>query len=136
MVTSLEIPNSKPRSRLRKVRSPNFWKLKVQKFETSSLSVKEFCAQESVALSTFSRWLRTFRKSDRPESFIPLEVLPAEESGPPKKASESSALPVDSRCFKLFIKGDLFLEIKEGFSPTTLQKIVSALSGGIHGSVS
>ena len=88
MATTLEIPNSKPRSRLRKVRSPNFWKLKVQKFKTSSLSVKEFCDQESVALSTFSRWLRTLRKSDRQESFIPLEVVPPEESGLPSKASK------------------------------------------------
>ncbi len=136
MASSPEILNSKPRSRLRKVRSPNFWKLKVQKFKTSSLSVKEFCDQESVALSTFSRWLRTLKKSDRQESFIPLEVLPTEESGPLSKASESSAFPVDSRCFKLFLKEDLFLEIKEDFSPTTLRKIVSALSGGIHGSIS
>ena len=136
MATSPEILNSKPRSRLRKVRSPNFWKLKVQKFETSSLSVKEFCDRESVALSTFSRWLRTLRKSDRQESFIPLEVVPPEDSEKTPKASESSSPPVDSRCFKLFIKGALFLEIKEDFSPTTLRKIVSALSGGIHGSIS
>ena len=53
MTATLEPPNSNPRSGLRKVRSPNFWKLKVQKFEASSLSVKEFCDQESVALSTF-----------------------------------------------------------------------------------
>jgi hypothetical protein len=114
----------------------SYWKDQVLKFERSGLSAKAFCDQESLGLSTFFRWRRHLKESGGEETFIPLEEVFQEEPEAPPPVSKMPPCIGAPKSFKLFLKKGFYLEIPEDFSSMTLCKIVSALSGGLDGSVS
>jgi hypothetical protein len=59
----------------------------IEKAENSPLSQKAFCQQEELPLSTFTYWLKKYRRFKKtisaPEDFIPLKI----NEGSPQKQS-------------------------------------------------
>lgn len=59
----------------------------IEKSKNSPLSQKAFCQQEDLALSTFTYWLKSYRRykqtSAAPEAFLPLKI----NEGPAQKQS-------------------------------------------------
>jgi len=68
----------------------SFWKKVLRDFETSTLSPRDFCNQNNLALSTFSGWQRRLREVTEPKpSFIPVTV----EAEIPKTSSPKESVP-------------------------------------------
>ena len=60
------------------------WESALKEFETSSLSVKDFCAHNNLSVFSFYKWRQVFKReetspSERPH-FIPLQLEPLEIS--------------------------------------------------------
>ena len=49
------------RRRRRQRRSPSEWAALLRQFENSGLTVREFCVQQDLGLSTFNRWRNRLR---------------------------------------------------------------------------
>ena len=46
----------------------------IEKSQNSPLSQKVFCQQEDLALSTFTYWLKKYRRSQQTADFIPMKI--------------------------------------------------------------
>ena len=66
-------------------RSADQWRAIIQRYESSDLSQREFCSQEGLTLTSFTRWLRRFRSDNHQPGFVELQ------SEPPLPAAESHA---------------------------------------------
>ena len=60
----------------------------IERYQKSDMTIKSFCAQESIPYSTFQWWQHQYRQSTRTQQdadnitqdFIPLQVLPSSSS--------------------------------------------------------
>ncbi|MBX3427878.1 MAG: hypothetical protein KF688_19520 [Pirellulales bacterium] len=68
----------------------SYWRLALEEFGASGLSVRAFCVREGLAEASFYAWRRTLRKRgvDRPSSggprgaeLVPVEVIEANDRG-------------------------------------------------------
>ena len=68
-----------------------FWRMVLETYQSSGLSVRQFCEQESFSEASFYSWrkrLRTHQKTDthkkpsQPEPFIHVSMPPAQVRGP------------------------------------------------------
>ena len=80
-----------PRARRRKRRTKSDWTKILRRFESSDLTVREFCRREGLALSSFQRW-RSRLGSVGPAEFV--ELVPTVAEAVPSTAwSLDIALP-------------------------------------------
>jgi hypothetical protein len=56
----------------------------IEKYQDSPLSQNAFCKQEDLALSTFTYWLKKYRRSQQTADFIPVKI----NERSPQKQSE------------------------------------------------
>lgn len=69
-------PNTPTQTTKRSYRSKEQWRQLIHAFETSDLSVDEFCAQNHLKYTTFHKWRKRLQPAPRPQqtpsSFIEL----------------------------------------------------------------
>ena len=69
-----------PKVRSRKRRTESDWTDILRRFESSDLTIREFCRREGLSLSSFQRW-RSRLASVAPAEFV--ELVPAATDAPP-----------------------------------------------------
>ena len=67
-----------------------YWRQQVDGFQASGLSVKNYCAQEGIAVATLHYWRKRFadavqsqQRVTGTEGFLPVTVAPVRSSVPP-----------------------------------------------------
>ena len=129
-----------------KRRGQCFWRKVIKEFNESPLSLKDFCSERTLAVSTFQGWRRRLssakaltqkprQEKERSQShFLPVYVTSPERAPQEGKASLSSVLGSSTRSLPnssglvLFLNEDLKLSIDEGFHEPTLQRLVQLFS--------
>ena len=92
------------------------WRDRVTRFQTSGLSVRDFCRSEGLSEPSFYSWRRTIAQRDAPTAtdapaFVPLHVRP---------------LPVPA-ALELVLRSGHVLRIPPGCDPEHLRAVLAAL---------
>lgn len=96
-----------------------FWKNHIEECEKGCLSQVEYCQVHKIALSTFGYWKRKLNQCVKAKPvFYPIAIAP-EYSGNDNEHTTGLILHLKDRRFSL--------EIENGFSPSTLSRVVSTL---------
>lgn len=94
------------------------WVERMERFQSSTLTVAEFCAAEGVSVPAFYQWRRVLAAGDTPVSasgpptFIPLRVAPANTSA-----------------VELVLPSGAILRFPAGTDPATIAAVVRQLGG-------
>lgn len=89
-----------------------FWQTHISQWETTGLSQKEYCRQNSLRPNRFTYWKIKLGKKDLPMELVEIP-LPAH--------------PFPSSGLKLNIGRGLQVEIPDGFKTQTLEQVLMAL---------
>jgi len=96
-----------------------FWQSHLEKWRVSGLGQAEYCRQNNLAKPRFTYWKNKLSKSDFPVEFV--EVCP--DSIPEAPAIfNNNGTPL-----RLNVGSRFAIEIPDGFSPATLEKILQTL---------
>ncbi len=98
-----------------------FWKAHIDALERSGLSVAEYCRRHGLSYHAFRYWRRKLHKGTGTSvSLVPLPgfVLQGES-----RRHGRGGVPL-----VLSFKGRFTIEVRDGFSPATLARLVSTLS--------
>jgi hypothetical protein len=96
-----------------------FWQSHLEKWRNSGMGQTEYCRQNHLAKPRFTYWKNKLSKSDFPVEFV--EVSP--ESIPEAPAIfNNNGTPL-----RLNVGSRFVIEIPDGFSPATLEKILQTL---------
>ena len=94
-----------------------FWKQQLESWRSSGMTQKAYCRQHELKEHQFVYWKKRFVQTDAGITFVPLKIRP---SMPTPSAMHSSVL-------RLFVKGDLQIEIGPDFDPQLLRRLITAL---------
>ena len=97
----------------------DFWQNHIEKWDKSGLSQIDYCTNHRIPLSTFGYWKRKLKKADDVKPvFYPL-TIPADQSN--NRVNKETELTLDLK------NGRFTINVKKGFSPTTLSQMVTTL---------
>ena len=94
----------------RKLRDPareQVWRTHIAIWQASKLTVRAFCLQHQIALSTFQYWLQELRRRDAEHAipstptiptFIPVTVLPSDPTPAILPPISTSTIRIEVRC--------------------------------------
>lgn len=79
-------------------RTSEAWRELIEAWQTSDLTQKEFCAQQSIAYSGFHYWFKKFREEKLPPpntspGFVPVKVTSGKHSGNKRSVLIELVLP-------------------------------------------
>ena len=94
-------------------RKRNFWKRHIEGWSRSGSIQAEYCRVQKLSAKSFTYWKRRFRQKAE-VSFVPVEVKP-------------EAQMTDISTGLVLCKDGYRIEIKEGFKPEVLGKVLLAL---------
>jgi hypothetical protein len=105
------MPHRKPRD----PRKEQYWRRWVQLWESSGLTVPDFCARHRLSQPSFYAWRRKLQQHDAAATgFVPVRIIP---DGPP-----ASATPIE-----VVLTGGRRLRVASGFDPATLRQLLAVL---------
>jgi len=90
-----------------------FWKTHLEQWSKSDMTQREYCRQNDLIAHRFTYWKTNFKTKNLPVEFI--QVLP-------------DPVRIDPSDLKLNIGPGLQIEIPDGFSRTTLERVLSTLN--------
>lgn len=117
----------------------SFWRKTFARFERSGLSIRVFCEQERLSLSTFGWWRRKLLRLDRARAVREARSCP-KTNGTSKVAFAAvrvlpelrpAASPVFSNgtSAEVFLASGHRLKVPAGFDPVTLRHLMAVLGG-------
>jgi transposase-like protein len=99
----------------RDARKEQQWRLRVQQWRDSGLSVRAFCERHGLAEPTFYVWRRALQpRGDAAGAFLSVRV--AEEGE-----------PAGTGIVEVVLAGGRRLRVREGISPATLRQLLAVL---------
>jgi transposase len=103
--------------RARDERKERQWRRWIRQWQTSGLSVRDFCARYGLATASFYHWRRLLerRATERP-AFVPVQVV---ADLPPPQASALGLVLPDGRTIR----------VSAGFDTATLRRLLAVLEG-------
>ena len=113
-------------SKNRSAEKESYWRLALEEFRDSGLSVRAFCAREGLAEASFYTWRRTLRTRDtaRPSAaaeLVPVEVIEANDRGDDRGSA--------SCLMEVAMPGGLTLRFPADVRPRQLASVLAALVG-------
>jgi hypothetical protein len=96
------------------IRKQQLWKGHIEECRRSGGTQAEYCRRHNLSAKSFTYWKRKFRQNS-PVDFVPVQVRPEAEG----MADISSGL--------VLCKDGYRIEIKEGFKPEVLGKVLQTL---------
>lgn len=139
------LPRRQVMAKASKKRTPrSFWLKTLKDFSESGLSVQKFCHLKNLSPSSFYTWRKLLRNENGEEStasttFIPLEVMAADNSRVPSKKDPQNQqvpfFPVMEKAkqdtgLSLHLNNGLKISIDQKFHEPTLQRLVHLFSSG------
>ena len=97
-----------------------FWQFHLEKCRDSGMGEAEYCRQNHLAKPRFTYWKNKLSKSDFPVEFV--EVCPESIPEAPAIFNNNNGTPL-----RLTVGSRFAIEIPDGFSPATLEKILQTL---------
>lgn len=95
------------------IQKRKYWKRHIEQWRRAGSSQAEYCRGQKLSAKSFTYWKSRFRQKSA-VSFVPVEVKPEAEM-----ADNSTGL--------VLCKDGYRIEIKEGFKPEALGKVLLAL---------
>ncbi len=95
-----------------------YWQRKVNEFNNSGLTQREFCRQNDLSYWSFNSWNRRLSKDKGATSLVEI----------PSKTIKSMSQPKDE--FEIITKNGLRIKIPDKFKPETLSSILEVLGDG------
>ena len=94
------------------------WRRRIEQWQASGLSVRDFCARHGLATASFYNWSRVLerRASERP-AFVPVQVV---ADAPPARAGALEVVLADGRTVR----------VAPGFDAATLRQLLAVLQEG------
>jgi hypothetical protein len=91
------------------------WRRRILQWQQSGLSVRAFCARHGLTQASFYLWRRELQRRDEVVvSFVPVEVVGSEASGPASGV-------------EIHLGGNRRVRVEPGFDALTLQRVVAVL---------
>ena len=97
-----------------------FWSNHIKAWEKSNLSQIEYCKENSLSRHRFTYWKSKQTKKSKSITFMPVFEGPMPHLQKPNH---------DSAPLKLILEEKYRIEIGDGFSSTTLQKLIYSIEG-------
>jgi hypothetical protein len=105
-----------PHRKLRDPRREQYWQRWIQLWETSGLTVPEFCARHRLSPPSFYAWRRKLHQRDAAATaFVPVRIVPDQ---PPASPTPIEVVLTDGRR----------LRVASGFDPATLRQLLAVLA--------
>jgi hypothetical protein len=105
-----------------------FWRQVVTRWRGSGLSVRAFCARESLGEPSFYVWRRELARRGRGDGTAPLLV--------PVKVVEAQAPGAIPGAIEVMPREGLVVRVRAGFDADTLRAVVAVLAGAPSGAPS
>ena len=103
--------------RARDERKERQWRRWISQWQTSGLSVRDFCARHRLTAAIFYHWRRVLeRRAAEAPAFVPVQVV---ADTPPPQASALELVLADGRAVR----------VAPGFDATTLRRLLAVLDG-------
>ncbi len=112
----------KSRTTKNKISKQKHWGNHISCWRKSGLTQRQYCLKQSIALSTFTYWIRKSAKDSakpNPPRFYPLTVKPTSTAPDQQKSHAGIRL---SLCNEKFI-----VDLEKDFSETTLKRLIVML---------
>jgi len=103
--------------RLQKMERRQFWQSHLDAWALTGLSQAEYCRQNNLKTHRFTYWKRKYKKN-LPVEFVQIPTAPVKSAHFHHNSGTPLHLTVDSR---------FIIEISDGFSPATLEQVISTL---------
>jgi transposase len=104
--------------RPRDPRTEQRWRLRIEQWQHSGLSVAAFCARHGLTQASFYAWRRHLRqRATTPTPFLAVQVVPEEDPG------SGTTLELVLACGRR-------LRVPVGFDPVTLRRLLTVLEEG------
>ena len=106
------------------------WQKRLRAFSRSSLTQREWCGRNGLALHQFTYWKRQLEAASAPDVastlWCPVQVLPA--AAIPATASPVATFPPAQTGTGVVVRiGNARIEVEPNFDPATLRAVVCAL---------
>jgi len=98
-----------------------FWRMAIETWQSSGLSIRRFCKQEGLSEPSFYSWRKRLASVNRP-------AVDTEADCQPEPFIRVSIPPVKSVALELFFVSGHTLRIPAGMDRQTLSHVLSALS--------
>ena len=89
-----------------------FWKTHLEQWSESSISQREYCRQHDLIAHRFTYWKTKFKRKNFPVEFVQVSPEP---------------MRIEPSDLKLNIGPTLQIEIPDGFSQVTLERVLATL---------
>ena len=94
-----------------------FWKRHLKTWSKSGLTQNAYCRNNNLKPNRFTYWKNKFKRKNLPVQFVQIT---------PDQVTEAISYPVQN-CLRLNIESRFQIEIPDGFSQTTLTKVLLVL---------
>ena len=103
--------------RARDERKERQWRRWISQWQTSGLSVRDFCARHRLATASFYNWRRVLeRRAAEEPAFVPVQVL-------------ADAMPVQATLLEVVLADGRAVRVAPGFDAATLRRLLAVLEG-------
>ena len=103
---------------LQKMERRKFWQSHIDAWARTGLSQAEYCRQNNLKTHRFTYWKRKFHRENLPVELVQIQTTPTKSA----HFLHNNGTPLR------LLMGDRFtLEIPDGFSPATLDQVISTL---------
>ena len=98
-----------------------YWRTHFEEWTRTELSQVEYCRQNGLRSNRFTYWKRKFQRKNLPIAFV---QVPSPSDNSILFCQNESKSPL-----RLIVKSDYAIEIPDGFSSDTLEKVLLTLKG-------
>jgi hypothetical protein len=103
--------------RPRDERKAQQWRLRINEWQRSGLSVQAFCAQRGLARPSFYAWRRTLeQRAVAKAAFVPVQVV-------------ADAAPLQATTLEVVLADGRTVRVAPGFDGATLRQLLAVLEG-------
>ena len=103
--------------RARDERKEQRWRLWINQWRASGLSVRAFCARHGLATASFYNWRRALERRVAEEpAFVPVRVV-------------ADAVPIQASALEVVLTDGRAVRVAPGFDAATLRQLLAVLEG-------
>src|SRR5262245_10059428 len=103
--------------RARDERKERQWRRWISQWQTSGLSVRDFCARHGLATASFYNWRRVLeRRAAEEPAFVPVQVV-------------ADAVPAQASALEVILADGRTVRVAPGFDAATLRRLLAVLEG-------
>jgi transposase len=95
-------------------RKEQHWRRMIRLWQSSGLTIRDFCACHQLVQASFYAWRRELRQRDAAATFVPVRVVPDDR-------------PAHATPIEVGLAGGRWVRVTPGFDPATLRQLLEVL---------